>query len=463
MALLTCLPIHTAHAASSGALSYAQIEGFWIAAGGSPADAPKAAAITVREAGMEPGAIQQGQPYSTTGWGLWQITPGDSTSQFCTDYALLDPWNNAEAALAKFQAAGWAPWNGGAFPPEHYIPDPIPAPIIPTSDPGQFVAIGNAPAGAHNASAPGSTCGPAMPVARGRAAVASSGSGSVMFSVDPSNHIIEASYSKGWHVTSVGATVRADSPIATNSAGTAVYYFDTANRVSNLYHNSSGWHVGTIGGAVGANSGIVARASGATIFYTDTNGHLANAYYNSSGWHIGPIGGTVRAGSNLATNSTGTAVYYIDTANRISNGYHNSSGWHIGTIGGTVSIASGIAASAAGTVFYVDTSGRLDNAYHNSTGWHIGPIGGTVRPYAPLASSAAGTVFYVDTSNRIANGYHNSTGWHVGTIGGTVRVSTGLAANSNGHTVFYNDTLNRIANAYYSTGWHTAPIGGTTR
>jgi hypothetical protein len=86
------------------AYSYAQLEGFWIQAGGPKAVAPIAAAIAMAESGGD-NVKQQGQPAATTGWGIWQITPGDSS--------LLDPTTNAKAAVAKYKAAGntFQPWT----------------------------------------------------------------------------------------------------------------------------------------------------------------------------------------------------------------------------------------------------------------------------------------------------------------------------------------------------------------
>jgi len=125
------LPVPTASAAASGTLSFARIEGYWIAAGGPSSNAATAAAITGAESGYLPGNIQPSQPYSTTGWGLWQITPGNSESQFCVDFRLLDPWNNAEAAVAKYRAAGnsfspWTTYNNGAY--RSYLPGNPPTP-----------------------------------------------------------------------------------------------------------------------------------------------------------------------------------------------------------------------------------------------------------------------------------------------------------------------------------------------
>jgi Lysozyme like domain/Tachylectin len=154
-----------AEAASSGTLGFAQIEGYWVAAGGPASNAATAAAIAGAESSYYPGIIQSGQPYSTTGWGLWQITPGSSVSQFGRDYQLLDPWNNAGAAVAKYRAAGnsfrpWTTYNNGAY--RQFLPGSPPSPAGVT-DPGQYVPINSAPSGTYNTSQPGTTFGPTMP------------------------------------------------------------------------------------------------------------------------------------------------------------------------------------------------------------------------------------------------------------------------------------------------------------
>lgn len=91
-------------------------------AAGFPAGAAVyAVAITHPEAGANSSAVQAGQPYATTGWGLWQITPGNSEPQFGIDNALLNPRANARAAHAKWSAAGgFSPWTtfmDGAYGP----------------------------------------------------------------------------------------------------------------------------------------------------------------------------------------------------------------------------------------------------------------------------------------------------------------------------------------------------------
>jgi len=71
-----------------------------------------ATAIAFAESGGDPSRVQQGQAAAKTGWGLWQITPGDAT--------LLDPAKNAAAAYAKYKAAGsaftpWVTFNNGKY------------------------------------------------------------------------------------------------------------------------------------------------------------------------------------------------------------------------------------------------------------------------------------------------------------------------------------------------------------
>ena len=155
-----------AAAVSSGTLGFAQIEGFWVAAGGPSSVAATAAAITGAESGFQPGAIQQGTAYcgsgsNKTGWGLWQITCGNSESQFGQDYQMLDPWNNAEAAVAKYEGSGgtfnpWTTYTRGTY--LSFLPSNPPAPVE-ECDPGQYVPIGSAPSGTNNTSQPGTTFG----------------------------------------------------------------------------------------------------------------------------------------------------------------------------------------------------------------------------------------------------------------------------------------------------------------
>lgn len=106
-------------------LSWDQLAALALRAGWKPADAAVAVSITEPESGRDDSAIQANQPYATTGWGLWQITPGDSEPQFGIDNAMLNPWNNARAAYAKWSEhddfGPWTTWTKGLNQP--YLPD----------------------------------------------------------------------------------------------------------------------------------------------------------------------------------------------------------------------------------------------------------------------------------------------------------------------------------------------------
>ena len=95
--------------AEGGTLTYSQLEGLWEAAGGPKNVANVAAAIAEAESGGRD-VMQQGQPFQTTGWGYWQITPGGPQ--------YLDPMTNARKAVADYDARGFEPWttfNDGAY------------------------------------------------------------------------------------------------------------------------------------------------------------------------------------------------------------------------------------------------------------------------------------------------------------------------------------------------------------
>jgi Lysozyme like domain len=63
-------------------------------------------------------AIQMGQPYATTGWGTWQITPGNSVPSVGVDLQLLPLEVNARAAFVKWARQGleaWSTYNNGVY------------------------------------------------------------------------------------------------------------------------------------------------------------------------------------------------------------------------------------------------------------------------------------------------------------------------------------------------------------
>jgi hypothetical protein len=100
-------------ASGQGTVSYTAAESYWTIAGGPASEADIAAAIADAESDLNAKAVQQGEPYDETGWGLWQITPGNSVPSIGTDNALLDPLTNARAAVYKYRQAGnsFSPWT----------------------------------------------------------------------------------------------------------------------------------------------------------------------------------------------------------------------------------------------------------------------------------------------------------------------------------------------------------------
>lgn len=95
--------------AGGGTLSYGQLEGLWDKAGGPQSLAPLMAAIAMAESGGRD-VMQAGQPFATTGWGYWQITPGGPQ--------YLDPMTNAREAVAKYNSQGlnaWTTYTSGAY------------------------------------------------------------------------------------------------------------------------------------------------------------------------------------------------------------------------------------------------------------------------------------------------------------------------------------------------------------
>jgi hypothetical protein len=106
-----------------GTLSDNQLAALLRKAGVSAGDAAYLVAIAHPESSADPAEVQQGQPYDTTGWGLWQITPGNSEPGVAVDQGLLSPQANANAAAAKLKSQGldaWTTYTSGKYQP--YFP-----------------------------------------------------------------------------------------------------------------------------------------------------------------------------------------------------------------------------------------------------------------------------------------------------------------------------------------------------
>ena len=92
-------------------LSDTQLAALLRKAGVPAGDAAYLVATAHPESGADPSSVQQGVPYSQQGWGIWQITPGDSEPQYGVNQALLNPQKNADAAAAKLKSQGLGAWT----------------------------------------------------------------------------------------------------------------------------------------------------------------------------------------------------------------------------------------------------------------------------------------------------------------------------------------------------------------
>lgn len=97
-------------------LSYSQLEGLWIQAGGNPSMAPLMAAIADAESGGNPGSVNPNDNYGTqSSFGLWQISTGTHQPP-APNWS--DPLENAKLAVAKYKSQGlgaWGTYTSGAY------------------------------------------------------------------------------------------------------------------------------------------------------------------------------------------------------------------------------------------------------------------------------------------------------------------------------------------------------------
>lgn len=101
---------------AAATLTYGQLEGLWIQAGGPRAMAPIMAAIAMAESGGRPSATNTKDNGGTqTSWGLWQISDGTHNQPVQN---ILDPAVNAQQAVKKYRTQGlgaWGTYTTGAY------------------------------------------------------------------------------------------------------------------------------------------------------------------------------------------------------------------------------------------------------------------------------------------------------------------------------------------------------------
>ena len=404
-------------AAPSGSLGYAQIEGFWVDAGGPTAsrgsytDDQIAAAITGAESSFLPGIIQPGVDYcgsgsDRAGWGLWQITCGNSVPAYGTDFQLLDPWNNAEAAVNKYDAdvqAGydgfdpWSTYTDGAY--TQFLQST--AADTQLTDPGQYVQINSTPPGTPSSPAPspGSTYGPPMPGAATAYAFWKGQNGDLWEAQGPANGRLSGPYDRGM------GTLGSAPAAGVDSCGYTYVYWEGTGPGYNLYEaywNGSGW-VGPFNrgmGPLGSAPTVAVTGSGtAYVFWKGQNNHLWEAQGPASGSLSGPYDrgmGPLGSAPTAGVNSSGyTYVYWEGTGPQYElwEAYWNGSGFSgpddrgMGPLGSAPTVA--VTGSGTAYVFWKGQNNHLWEAQGPASGSLSGPYD---RGMGPLGSGPAAGV-----------------------------------------------------------------------
>jgi hypothetical protein len=440
---------HRAGRAPSGTISYAATEGFWLIAGGPDAasgsynDAQVAAAISVAESSLLPGVIQQGVDYcgsgsDRAGWGLWQITCGNSVpSEYGSDFQVLDPWNNAEGAVWKCDqdaAAGyncfspWSTWLSGAYTQylQHTSAD------TSLSDPGEYVQDGSTPPGTPSSPGPdpGSTYGPPMPGSKATAYV-------FWKSQAPGDDLMEA---QGAATQGLGGPFnRGMGPLnsqpaaAVDGHGNTYVYWEGGAPTYDLweaYWNGSKW-VGPYNrgmGPLGSAPSVAVTSSGtAFVFWKGQNGHLYEAQGPANGTLSGPYDrgmGTLGSAPTVGIDSKGSTYVYWEGSGDLWEGFWNGSKFvgpynrGMGPLGSAPSVA--VTGSGTAYVFWKSTGPgyNLMEAQGPANGSLSGPFNRGMGPLnsGPSAGVASDGYTYVyweggPTAYDLWEGYWNGSKW----------------------------------------------------
>lgn len=409
-----------APAAASGALSTAAIGGYWVLAGGPSSEAETAEAIADAESALKPGNIQAGMPYSTTGWGLWQITPGNSVPVYGEDYQLLDPWNNAEAAVYKYGQApdSFTPWTTyvqGTY--KKFLPDAEP-PNTNLTDPGQYEPINSGPSGTHNNSDPGSKFGPALSTTPPFAF-------RVVFQ-DNANALAGYSSTKSNFTTGLDMVAGTSPAVARLSGGTFQAAVDGNGNVLTLLHLGGDSINTKLGMEAGTSPSIAALPNGGWVAAFEDNDKQLYLY-NSSGSEINTkIAMAPGTNPAIAAQSDGSYRVVFENSSNVLAGYNSSGSTFTTSYGMDPNSSPALTAEPDGTYEgALEANGDTLVTVHIGTSVTDNPTKLTMHKATDpsVAAVAAGSfrVVYQNTGNVLA-GYNSSgstftTGY--GMIGGT--------------------------------------------
>lgn len=450
------LPPVVTPAASSGTLNTAAIGGYWELAGGPSSAAETAEAITGAEASFLPGIIQAGQPYSTTGWGLWQITPGNSIpSSFGEDFELLDPWNNAEGAVNKYVAAGnsfspWTTFNTGAY--QNYLGD-AQTPNTNLSDPGQYVSINSAPSGTHNSSNPGSTFGPTIPGGNPPAPFA-------FKAVFEANTTTLAGYSNAGtnFVTTLGMMAGTSPSVATLSDGSFESAFEANNDKLGLSHLGGGTLNTDEGMDQGASPAIAGIHGGGWIAaFQANNNHLVlyNSNQQATDTGLGMYPGT---SPSIAVQTDNSYKIIFEANNGLLAGYNSSGSNFTTTVGMEPGTSPSIAVRPDGgyEAAVQANTGKLATI-HFGSGYTVNPtdlgMDTTASPAVAVQSDNSFKVLF-NANNNLLAGYNSSGSSFTTTVGMKAGTSPSIAVEPNGeYEAAVEANTDKLATIHFGTGY----------
>jgi len=464
--------------APSGTLGYAQIEGYWNAAGGPSSAAETAAAITGAESSFIPGIIQQGVDYcgsgsDRAGWGLWQITCGDSEPTYGSNFQLLDPWNNAEAAVSKYTAdvaAGyngfdpWSTYTSGAY--TNFLQSVTPASGL--TDPGEYTQDGSTPNGTPSApaAAPGSTYGPAMPGSpQPSTEVAFNASGSnMLYTRDSSGTLVDTDEGIDSATSpSIAKLTDGSYEVAWRASGSGLLYL--RNSSGTLVNTNEGVAAGTSPAITALPNGayvVAFNANGSNLLYTrDSSGTLLNTKEGVAAGTSPAIAAQPGGSYEVAFNSNGSNLLYTrDSSGTLVN---TNEGMATGTNPAITALTDGsyeVAFNANGGLLYTRNSGT---ALLNT---NEGVAAGTSPAIAANSSGGWEVAFNANGSNllytRDSSGtlINTNEGMATGTNPAIATQSDGtyeVAFNANGGLLYTRNSGSALLNTNEGVAAGTSP------
>ena len=461
-------------AAPSGTLSYAKIEGFWDIAGGPTGrdhipghgtytDSQVAAAITGAESSFLPGVIQPDVDYcgagsDRAGWGLWQITCGNSVPKFGKDFEVLDPWNNAEAAVYKCDQdmkdgsdcfSPWATWASGKYLQflQHTAADKK------LTDPGEYKQVNSTPPGTPKrpAAHPGSKSGPKMPATKpAPPKVAFTSSMNFLLQEQPAVFNGSASKPGGSKIKSYSWNL-GDGTTASGAKATHAFVTSAEVTVTLTVTDTDGQHSSVshsyfvMPSDSSASSYIAGAGDQEHLFYESSAGALDQDWLSAKKWSNEALPGSAVADPVTLNYASQEHVFYIGKGGAIEQDTWNGKAWVRQTLPGKAATGSALGgtdyASGSGAVgqhlFFTGKNGRLQQTFWTGKTWVNQNLPGKPAAGSPIVSSLyeeSGTlrqhVFFIGARDTLQQTWYAGKSWANQTLPGNPETGQNTLATS---------------------------------